>query len=610
MDADQSGFAVEMFPSSMPPSDCGLVTLSPDSDRFACVRPISDTGLMGVWISPVQPVDLQPVMLRQEFQAISLLAWSPDGERLAFVSCEGLPPGTDHRLWVIDAAVGNIVAPRLIYSAQGPLAALSWSPDGVLLAVADGSAGVIVCTEDGERVMPVDGEAMRYPLGPNCMAWMGSSLLAYVKLSPDEGGLWLTDLDAGETRQVLSLGADEVAIPAWTGGQVWGALRGGLGWPAEGCTLYIWRDLQDDPAIYPLLEVTFDPTTALFPSNDGDLWAFTAWVGGRRAVWVVSLPSGDAQTLDLSRPVDELVGWIEDPRRLLVTLLPGRLDGEIERMQGNSEADPSEEIFALDFTPAELALVGRLLDAPSLQLPKDPFDGSSAEEIERALTQAQESLADRRYIQVQPDATVAVDVSVAALVGALAFPESSLIATLMVGEEPPETRQVHFASGLIVEQEQQHDDTYSLTAVRDRETASRRLCEFLRLVDQPASSGEAFALAEAEMGEVRLVVAAEGERAGAVFLEQAGVPSATAASLAQALANSLRYATLLALTWRGGEAQQVDSFALLEGGQGLWLLRPLGRDGESWIKVTPSDASYAIRQVEELTRLVMPVLEE
>ena len=268
------------------------------------------------------------------------------------------------------------------------------------------------------------------------------------------------------------------------------------------------------------------------------------------------------------------------------------------------------DTFTLTFSSVELSLVARLLDAPSLQLPEDPFDGWSTGEIERALTQAQESLADRDYIQVQPDATVAVDVSVAALVGALAFPESSLIATLVVGEGPPETRQIHFASGLIVEQEQQHDDVHNLTAVRDRETASRRLCEFLRLAEQPASSGEPFALAEAEMGEARLVVVAEGERAGAVFLEQAGVPSATAASLAQALANSLCYTTLHALAWQEGEARRVDSLALLEGEQGLWVLRPVERDGESWIKVTPCDASCANRQIEELTRLVMPILEE
>jgi hypothetical protein len=158
-----------------------------------------------------------------------------------------------------------------------------------------------------------------------------------------------------------------------------------------------------------------------------------------------------------------------------------------------------------------------------------------------------------------------------------------------------------------VEQEQQHDDAYSLTAVQDRETANQRLCEFLRLADQPCPSAESFALAEAELGEARLVVAAEGERAGEMFLEQMGVPSATAAFLAQALANPLCYTTLIALTWRGGEAQRVDSFALLEGEQGLWLMRPLQRDDEAWIEVTPCDASGAVHQIERLTRLVIPV---
>jgi len=269
-----------------------------------------------------------------------------------------------------------------------------------------------------------------------------------------------------------------------------------------------------------------------------------------------------------------------------------------------------ENSFALTFAPVELALVAGLLDASSLQLPEDPFRGWPVEEIENALAQAQESLAARRYIQMQPDGTIAVDTAVAALVGALAFPDSSLIATLVVDEEPPRTRHVHFASGLVVEQEQQRDDMYRLTAVRERETVSQRLKVFLHLADQPAPLAQPCTLAEAEVDEARGVATMEGEDACAEFLERAGVPPATARSLAKALAHPVSQSALLALAWEAGEAQRVDSFTLVEGVAGLWLFRVLQRDGESWVEVTSCDASSVTRQIEELTCLVIPVTEE
>lgn len=267
--------------------------------------------------------------------------------------------------------------------------------------------------------------------------------------------------------------------------------------------------------------------------------------------------------------------------------------------------------FTLSFAPAELVLVTGLLDAPSPLLLEDSFHGWPAEEIEEALVQAQESLAARRYIQMQPDGTIAMDTAVAALVGALAFAESSLVATRMTGdEELPCTRRIYFASGLIVEQEQQQDGVHVLTAVRDRETVSQRLKEFLHLADQPAPLAQSCTLAEAEVDEAREVAAEEGEKACAGFLERAGTPSTAASSLAETLAHPVCQSALLALAWKGREAQRLDSLTLLEGLDGLWLFRPLQRDSESWVKVTPCDVSYATRQIEELTRLVIPVVEE
>lgn len=268
-------------------------------------------------------------------------------------------------------------------------------------------------------------------------------------------------------------------------------------------------------------------------------------------------------------------------------------------------------IFALDFTPAELALVASLLDAPSLPVLEDSAPEWSAEGIEGPLAQAQESLADRQYIQVQPDGSIALDTAVAALVGALAFAESSLIVTHFVGEdESPCTRRIHFASGLIVEQEHQRDNSHSLTAVRDRGTVCQRLREFLHLVDQTAPSCQPCALPEVDIVEAPLVLATEGEVACVEFLKRAGAPSGIASSLVEVLAHPISQSTLLALVWEEEGARPAGGFKLLEGVDGLWLFRQLQRDGESWMEVAPCDASSAIRELEELTRIVIPPAQE
>jgi len=264
-----------------------------------------------------------------------------------------------------------------------------------------------------------------------------------------------------------------------------------------------------------------------------------------------------------------------------------------------------EDTFTLTFTPAELAFVaGTLGAAPKLL--EDPFAGWPPERTEAALRQAQEALAARQYIQVQPDGSMALDTTVAALVGALAFAEAALTVTRAVGaEEQPAARRIHLAAGLLVEQEQQRDGSHGLTAVRDGEVVARRLKEYLRLAGQPAPPAQSWTLPASGVDEARYVAAVEGERACAEFLAGVGTPAAVASSLAQALAHPVCQSALLALAWEAEEARRLDSLTLLESRHGLWLLHPLAGDDEPRLEVLPCDAAGAARRVEELVRLVL-----
>ena len=98
------------------------------------------------------------------------------------------------------------------------------------------------------------------------------------------------------------------------------------------------------------------------------------------------------------------------------------------------------DIFTLTFTSAELAFGASLLGS-SPRLLENPFPGWSDERIRAALSRAQDSLVARQYAQLQPDGRLAVDTTVAGLVGALAFADSALTITrLLEGDLQPSAR--------------------------------------------------------------------------------------------------------------------------------------------------------------------------
>jgi hypothetical protein len=265
----------------------------------------------------------------------------------------------------------------------------------------------------------------------------------------------------------------------------------------------------------------------------------------------------------------------------------------------------NEDTFTLTLGPAELAFVVSALGAAP-RLLDDPFAGWPPERTETALRQAQEALAAHQYIQAESDGSMALDTAVAALVGALAFAEVALTVTrVMDAEEQPAIRRIHFAAGLIVEQEQQRDESHSLTAVRDGEIVAWRLKKYLRLASQPAPPAQSWTFPASGADEARYVAAVEGERACAEFLAGAGAPAAVASSLAQAMASPVCQSALLALGWEGPEAQRLDSLTLLEGRHGLWLLHPLAGDDEPRLEALPCDAAGAASRVEELVRLFL-----
>jgi hypothetical protein len=259
-------------------------------------------------------------------------------------------------------------------------------------------------------------------------------------------------------------------------------------------------------------------------------------------------------------------------------------------------------VFAMTFNAAELVYaVGLLGNSPRLL--EDPFSGWPAECIEKAQQQAQESLVERNFIQVQPDGRFALDTTVAGLVGALAFAESILTVTrLLNAKEQPSVLQVHFASGLIVAHEER-EGMHHLTAIRDKEIVTQRLKEYAHLAEQPAPSVPPCTLRSSDLYEARCVAVVEEEAASTQILTTAGAPAAAASSLARAMADTVCQSVLLALAWKDGEHRELDRFTVLEGESGLWLIQPTA-DGPDLLEAMPCDAVTATNRVREIVTAV------
>jgi dipeptidyl aminopeptidase/acylaminoacyl peptidase len=90
-------------------------------------------------------------------------AWSPDGQRIAFVSARGADPdrGNDSDVYVVDARVG--AQPRQLTNFIGPdEGRLAWSPDGKYIAYLQGSEAKLYAYNLAKlAIVPADGGETR-----------------------------------------------------------------------------------------------------------------------------------------------------------------------------------------------------------------------------------------------------------------------------------------------------------------------------------------------------------------------------------------------------------------------------------------------------------------
>ncbi len=215
---------------------------SPDGSQVAFVRP-DERGRKQIWVIPLDFGEARCVTDVEG--GVGDIAWSPDGDRIAFVSdvkpaehagSEAGPEvrvvrriryrsdgggwrgDTFRQVFVVDTASGEA---RQLTSGEGEHAAPAWSPDGTRISyVSDAVEGRDVSWQSGVFVVPADGgEPERWAPGVSCFSQ--NPLSGAVAWSPGGDRLAVIGTDdpvLGDPRQSFLFAADRNGARKLTGG--------------------------------------------------------------------------------------------------------------------------------------------------------------------------------------------------------------------------------------------------------------------------------------------------------------------------------------------------------------------------------------------------------
>ena len=283
---------------------------SPDGDRVAFVR-CGAGGECGVFVVDAGGGATRALIEGEDLD-IEDLVWSPDGEMLAFSARRGRQGAFSLHLLALDGSrPKRLTSPASTY--PGDLAP-AFSPDGQRLAFVrtalDGRQDVAVVSVEGGTVRRVAREQK----GVTGLDWTHGGEVVYAANRDGASGLWRVPRDGGTPRWIaLGSAGGEIAGPSV-------ARRGrGIAFaqqrvhsqitdlrPGQDRGTLLFRSTRDD----------FQPAV----SPDGDRVAFISTRSGSHEVWVAGADGGGARRLTSFGGVRvSAPQWSPDGRRLVVS---------------------------------------------------------------------------------------------------------------------------------------------------------------------------------------------------------------------------------------------------------------------------------------------------
>jgi hypothetical protein len=266
--------------------------------------------------------------------------------------------------------------------------------------------------------------------------------------------------------------------------------------------------------------------------------------------------------------------------------------------------DPSPSLVC---SSVELYTLASLLGGEMLTGLPDPFPGWLTEEIQAAMEEARQSLTTRGILAPREDGQMVMDVVAAALVGTLVSPQAVFILTVTGPEPPPRQVNLYYRVPLTVAMERR-EENWALGFLPDTAAIARRVQELWHLGPQKAVRASSFSLSEKEMEQVRQARVL-GEKEVLSHLEKAGVPPASARAMARTLTAPRQNGAMVALCSRQG-VWDTGGLGILEGENGLWLLRSFSRQGANWIECVPRSGQQLMAEVETLLHRFLPPQED
>jgi Tol biopolymer transport system component/DNA-binding winged helix-turn-helix (wHTH) protein len=205
----------------------GPPAVSPDAQKIAFTWNRDDPANFDIYVKPIGP-DTRPIRVTDHPALEIFPAWSPQGDRIAFVRAEGPFAGAPLSIHTVPWSggqtkkVADLVTPAVLHL-RHPIPMLAWSPDGRYLVYGerppDAPAKIVrfdlaerkrtVLSDPPQRTDAVGDFGPRYsPDGKRIAFFRG---VAVWNLD-----LWLMDADGGDARRITELRMVEADAIAWT----------------------------------------------------------------------------------------------------------------------------------------------------------------------------------------------------------------------------------------------------------------------------------------------------------------------------------------------------------------------------------------------------------
>ena len=253
---------------------------SPDGNRIAFLRSWSHTS------TDVYLVDLrsgQEMALTRDRRMVTNLDWSPDGQKIYFVSNRMI----NQRIWSLDLQTGAL---RMLKGLPIDIEDFTLSPDGKTLAYVQVMIDTIIDLRPISPPSSIPACVINSSRGDDSPRLSpDGKKLVFVSNRSGFYELWLSNSDCTENVQLTHFSGHGVGSPRWS---------------PDGNAIVFDRSTERQTDIYRiqadgtgLVQLTIDPSEDAMPawSSDGSAIYFTSARGGGHEIWKMPSEGGPAQ---------------------------------------------------------------------------------------------------------------------------------------------------------------------------------------------------------------------------------------------------------------------------------------------------------------------------